>query len=457
MTMDHTPEYEAESKLAEVHRLLAKHRMLESVARRQETPRSALLEEMQHRQNLVELHKRLRGLHPADIANLLESLPPDDRAIVWTELPDRLGGEALVEVSSGVRAALIEDTSHERLTGMLRELDADDLRYLSDSLPDDVLDDVSAMLDARDRSWVEQSQAYPENSAARLMTQDLLSLRESQTIEEAVSVLRRRGRLPHHTDRLFVVDSRNLLIGAVPLDLLVIAEPSAQVGAVMDTDVGRFRPDDEAEQVATAFERYDLLSAPIVDDRGKLIGRVTADAVMDFIRSSSANEVLALAGLRKAEDLFAPVRDSARNRWPWLAVNLATAFIASRVIGAFEEHDPAARRARRADADRGQRRRQHRQPDRRPRRARSCARSDQSEQLVVSAAQGDDRQLVERRALGDGHRAVRDDRLSIGRARRSHDERRSPQSRRSPPLSVYSCRSGSRDREGIRRRVPACS
>jgi magnesium transporter len=334
--MDDTHEYQTESAVAEVHRLLAKHRMLENVARRQETPRSALLEEMQHRQNLVELHKRLRTMHPADIANLLESLPPDDRAIVWGELPARHAGEALVEVSAGIRAALIEAISQERLIGMLRELDADDLRYLSDSLPPEVLEDVSAMLDARDRSWVEQSQAYPENSAARLMTQDLLSLRESQSIEEAVSLLRRRGRLPHHTDRLFVVDSRNQLIGAVPLDLLVIADPQARVGSVMDTDVGRFRPDDEAEQVATAFERYDLLSAPIVDDRGKLIGRVTADAVMDFIRSSSENEVLALAGLRQAEDLFAPVRDSARNRWPWLAVNLGTAFIASRIIGAFE-------------------------------------------------------------------------------------------------------------------------
>ena len=105
----------------------------------------------------------------------------------------------------------------------------------------------------------------------------------------------------------------------------------------MDGDVRRFRPDDGADEVATAFDRYDLLSAPIVDDRGKLIGRVTADAVMDFIRATSETEVLALAGLRQAEDLFAPVGDSARNRWPWLAVNLCTAFLASRIIGAFED------------------------------------------------------------------------------------------------------------------------
>jgi magnesium transporter len=128
-----------------------------------------------------------------------------------------------------------------------------------------------------------------------------------------------------------------VLIGSVGLGALLIAGPESSVAKVMDADVRRFRPYDEAHEVATAFERYDLLSAPIVDERGKLIGRVTADAVMDFIRTSSDNDVLSLAGLRKAEDLFAPAIDSARNRWPWLAVNLATAFVASRVIGAFEQ------------------------------------------------------------------------------------------------------------------------
>jgi magnesium transporter len=334
--MDPTPESRLEDVVAEVHRLLRKHRLLEDVARRQQTPRSALLEEMQHRQNLVELQRRVRVLHPADIAKLLESLPPEDRLVVWGELTARLAGPALVEVSPEVRASLLDETSRERLVAALRELDADDLRYLSATLPEDIVDEVSAMLDARDRSWVEQTRAYPESSVARLMTQDVLSLRESQSAGEAMDMLRQRGRLPSHTDRLFVVDSRNLLVGALPLEVLMIAAPDAAVPSIMEADVRRFRPDAGADQVATAFERYDMLSAPIVDDRGKLIGRVTAHAVMDFIRTESQNDALALAGLRQAEDLFAPIRDSARNRWPWLAVNLVTAFIASRVIGAFE-------------------------------------------------------------------------------------------------------------------------
>jgi magnesium transporter len=334
--MDESAEVRLEESVADVHRLLEKHRLVETVARRQETPKSALLEQMQHRQNLVELHRRLRELHPADVAHILESLPIEDRLIVWRELMPAHAAQALVEVSLGVREALIEHIDRTTLVSILGELDADDLRYLAESLADDVVDEVSALLDAQDRSWMEQSRAYAENSAARLMMQDALSLRESQTAADAVTMIKRRGRLPAQTDRLFVVDSRNVLIGAVPLGALIVADPAAQVTAIMEADIRRFRPYDDAEEVAKAFERYDLLSAPIVDDRGKMIGRVTADAVMDFIRTSSGNEVLALAGLRKAEDLFAPIWDSARNRWPWLAVNLATAFIASRVIGAFE-------------------------------------------------------------------------------------------------------------------------
>ncbi len=335
--MDDQVETRLQEHVVEVHRLLDRHRMLETVARRQETPKSALLEQMQHRQNLVELHRRLRGLHPADLAHILESLPIEDRLVVWRELEPPQAGPSLVEVSREVRESLVESTDRAALVVALRELDADDLRYLAESLPDDLVDEVSALLDARDRSWVEQSRAYSESSAARLMTQDVLTLRESQTAGDAIARIRSRGQLPSHTDRLFVVDSRNVLIGAVALGALLIAEPGADVTTFMDADIRRFHPYDDAEEVAKAFERYDLLSAPIVDDRGKLIGRVTADAVMDFIRTSSANEVLALAGLRKAEDLFAPVWDSARNRWPWLAVNLATAFVASRVIGVFED------------------------------------------------------------------------------------------------------------------------
>jgi magnesium transporter len=334
--MEPTRSPRLQDNVTEVQQLLAKHRMLETVARRQETRRSALLEQMQHRQNLVELHKRLRQMHPADIAYILEILPVDDRQLVWHEVTPALAGQALTELSPSIRESLIETTSRGALSEMLRSLDADDLRYLAESLPEELVGEMAAFLDAQDRKWVEERDAYPDGSAARLMTQDVLALRDTQTVADSIASIRRAGAIPSYTDRLFIVDARKVLVGAVAITDLLLADPADRLTAVMQGDVRRFRPHDEARDVAGAFERYDLMSAPIVDDREKLIGRVTADAVLDFMKATSENEVLALAGLRRAEDIFAPVWDSARNRWPWLAINLATAFIASRVIGAFE-------------------------------------------------------------------------------------------------------------------------
>src|SRR5262245_7971263 len=179
--MEPAPADRLEQQIEEVKGLLAKHGLLESVARRQQTPRSALLEEMQRRQNLVELEMRLRTFHPADIASILESIPPDDRIVVWGQLKPPLAAAALVEVTEPVREALIESTSAERLFAILSELDADDIRYLSASVPESLLNELAAKFDAQDRSWVEQSRAYPEGSTARLMTQDVLSLQGPQT------------------------------------------------------------------------------------------------------------------------------------------------------------------------------------------------------------------------------------------------------------------------------------
>ena len=234
--MDATSSSRLQQQIAEVQELLTRHRLLESLARRQQTPRSGLLEEMQRRQNLVELEMRLAALHPADVAQLLESVPPDDRIVVWGQLRSRAAGEALVEVNETVRELLLDATPPERLRTLLQELDTDDLRYLSGSLPAAVLESLAATLDAEDRSWVEQSLQYPEGSAARLMTQDALRLEGTQAAADAVAIVRALGALPSHTDRLFVVDSRNVLIGAVPLGVLLIADPAAPIETVMEVE-----------------------------------------------------------------------------------------------------------------------------------------------------------------------------------------------------------------------------
>jgi magnesium transporter len=323
--------------LEEVRELLERHRVLTSLASREPSAdRRELLEHMQRRQNLVELQRRFGRRHPADLAAILEALSVEDRRLVWRQLEPEQAARTLVEVDESVRESLIDDLSRGALVEILTKLDSDDLAYLADSIPEDALSEVSHALEAADRRWFLDSRAWPEKSVGRLMTPEAATARDSQTLQQVLVELHARGELPDHTERLFVVDARNILKGAIGLDALLVRDEATPVAEAMTADVVSFRPEQPASDAAGAFERYDLISAPVVDDRGKLVGRVTVDRVVDFMRQESEQQALALAGLRGEEDLFASVWESARNRWPWLFLNLITAFVASRVIGAFE-------------------------------------------------------------------------------------------------------------------------
>jgi magnesium transporter len=320
----------------EVMRLLERHRVLTSLASRQQTPRHDLLEQMQHRQNLVELQRHLRLQHPADVAVILDSLSADDRLLVFRQLEAGQAGAALVESGEAARASLVEELSRDELVAALRTLDADDLSYLSDEVPEDVVEEVALSLEAQDRSWITDARQHDEHSVGRLMTQDVITVKETQTIGDVLDELRGMPEIPDQTDRLFVVDARQIVRGILPLHMLVRSGPSVLAKDMMVSEYASFTPATESAEAAKAFEKYDLVSAPVVDDRGKLVGRITIDRVMDYVRESSEQMALARAGLRGAEDLFAGVRESVHNRWPWLGLNLITAFLASRVISQFE-------------------------------------------------------------------------------------------------------------------------
>ncbi len=219
---------------------------------------------------------------------------------------------------------------------LLITLDPEDLGYISDEIPHEVVQEVSRALELRDRQAFEASIRYDESQIGHHMTHEWVAVPETHTVQQALGDLRSRGELPPQTDRLFVVDVRNVLRGSVTLPSLLLTDPSAPIVASMETDVVTFEPLDQVQQAASAFERYDLVSAPVIDDRGKLVGRLTVDAVMDFVRTQAELRALKQAGLSRDEDLFASPVDSAFNRWPWLAINLVTAFLASRVIGQFE-------------------------------------------------------------------------------------------------------------------------
>ncbi|MFN5511708.1 MAG: magnesium transporter, partial [Burkholderiales bacterium] len=245
-------------------------------------------------------------------------------------------GEILLEVSDSVRETLIASMDRDELVAAAETLDTDDLAELADDLPEDVVEQVRRQLTPEEREQLRAAMSYPDGSVGAWMDFELVTVREDVSLEVVLRYLRRFDALPRHTDQVFVVDRRDILQGVLALDRLVVNEPEASVADVMSRDVLSLSADDEASEAAQAFERYDLLSAPVVDARGRLIGRLTVAEVVDIIREKSESDALNAAGLREEEDLFASIWNSARNRWLWLAVNLCTAFFAARVIGAFE-------------------------------------------------------------------------------------------------------------------------
>lgn len=325
-----------QQSLGEITRLLERHRVLESLTHRQEGPRRDLLENLQQRQNEAELRKRVRVMHAADLAYVLEALPLEYRRTVWHQAPPDVAGTVFVEVSAAVRDSLVAVTSREDLIALLSTLDPEDLGYVSESLPEEVVDELSEALGSSDRTVFEDSIQYPEDSVGRYMGRELVVVPDTHSLEEVLIDLRQRGELPPQTDRVFVTGARHVLRGSVPLQVLLLRDPSSSVTSAMSDDTISFGPHDDARDAVKTFERYNLVSAPVVDERGKLVGRLTVDAAMDVLRDESNLQALKNAGLSGDEDLFAAPWSSARNRWPWLAINLLTAFVASRVIGRFE-------------------------------------------------------------------------------------------------------------------------
>ena len=283
-----------------------------------------------------ELRARLDALHPADIAFILEALPYEERLAVWDLVKADRDGEILVEVSEAVRESLIQAMDSSELVAAAETLEADQLADIAADLPAGVMEEVVQSLPAEERERLRAALSYPEGSVGSLMDFEHVAVRDDVTLEAATRYLRRMDELPAHTDQLFVVDRAQRLKGTLPLARLIVSDLELGVAGVMVADSVRLSPEDSAEDAANVFERYDLVSAPVVDGTGMLIGRLTVDAVVDYIREKSAESRLAEAGLREEEDVFAPVLDSFKNRWSWLAINLVTAFIASRVIGVFE-------------------------------------------------------------------------------------------------------------------------
>ncbi|BBL71864.1 magnesium transporter [Methylogaea oryzae] len=322
--------------LEQVLELLNKQRLEEAVVQQQAMPRHQLVETLLHKQQQAALKHKLDQLHSADIAYILEALPLEQRLLVWNLVKSELDGQILLDVSDAVRETLISDMDRHELLSATEQLDTDEIADLAPVLPEEVMQELLESLNHQNRARLESVLGHEEDTVASLMDFGMVTIREDITLGVVLRYLRRRGELPEHTDKLFVVDKQNLLRGVLPLQRLLVNSPDAPVADIMSRDVVSFQLDADAEDAARAFERYDLLSAPVVDRENRLQGRIGVDAILDHIREKSKEDMLAQAGLLEEEDLFSSVWKSAKNRWFWLAVNLVTAFLSTRVIGLFE-------------------------------------------------------------------------------------------------------------------------
>ena len=277
-------------------------------------------------------------LKPADIAALLESSPFRQRMVIWNLIDQEVQSEILPELNEELVADLLKDSSTEEVISLLEQVDADDdLTDILQQLPETITKQLLRSMDSQDRARVENLLAYPEDQAGGLMDTEIISVRARVTLDVVLRYLRRHTELPDMTDNLFVVNRRDEYIGLLPLQKLLVSDPGLLVREVMITDIDPIEADTPASAVAAIFARYDLVSSPVIDGDGLLVGRITIDDVVDVIKDEADHSLMSMAGLTEDEDAFAPIWRTARSRAIWLGANLITAFLASAVINIFEE------------------------------------------------------------------------------------------------------------------------
>ena len=278
----------------------------------------------------------VNSLYPSEVARLLESLPRKKRAILWELVDPDIEGDVLVEVSDEVRDSLIEGMATAELIAAAEGMEVDDLADLLIDLPEAVTQEVLQSLDMQDQERVQQVLAYDEESAGGLMNVDIVTIRPDVTLEVVMRYLRRVGEISDGTDSIFVVSRDNTYIGSLFLSRLLTNDPNEMVANVMATDIMPIHANTSSTQVVWEFENRDLLSAPVVDDDFRVLGRITVDDVVDVIREEAEHSLMSAAGLDEEDDMFAPVVKSAGRRALWLGVNLGTAFLAAAVVDIFQ-------------------------------------------------------------------------------------------------------------------------
>ncbi len=330
---------DTEHVLKEIQKLLHKHQLDKDLFQHQSDSTVNQLQKKEKdfvfEQHKFEIRSLINGLHPADIAFILDSLPEPGRQIIWSLVNRIYDAEILIEVQNWTRESLIEAMDPEDLLAATGSMDTDELADLAPNLPPDVVSEVQKGLTKEEQEQLLAAMGYPEDSVGAIMDFEMVRVREDVTLEVVLRYLRRLHQLPDHTDQIFVVDRKDKLQGCLQVTKLLVSEPEVKVSSVMNHDFLTLNPLDFDSDAAIAFERYDLVSAPVIDDQNRLIGRVTIADVVDVIQEDSQEQELSRAGLQE-EDIFAPITMTLKNRAPWLLFNLFTATIASFIASRFE-------------------------------------------------------------------------------------------------------------------------
>lgn len=272
-----------------------------------------------------------------DIAHLLSSVPPKQRTILWNLVEaEELAADVLAYLGEEERSEIVARLEPEELANLIESFEFDDKVDLLQELPESVIEEVLLSMDSQDRQRVEDVLSYDEDSAGGLMNTDVVTVRPDITVDVVLRYIRRYRELPPMTDNLWVVNRRDEFIGQVPISKILISDHNTTIREIMQTEVEPLIVSTHEDEVAQRFERLDLVSAPVVSESGKLLGRITIDDVVDVIRASADHSLMSQAGLDEDEDIFAPLVRTVKRRSVWLGINLLTAFLASGVIGMFE-------------------------------------------------------------------------------------------------------------------------
>ena len=285
--------------------------------------------------SLNQIRRLLKKMTAPEIAHALESSPPKQRNLLFSLLKTEEEGDVLFELGEEIQQDLVSNISNEELIEAVKELELDEIVDILQNLPEERMNNILSNMSLVDRKRIEIGLTFPDNTAGGLLNTDVISVRPNNSINEVISYLRDQSDLPENTDKIFVVNNENEYLGELLISKIITSKPSMLVREIMDTEFLPIDVDLDDKEVATIFERNDLISSSVVDKDGKLIGRITIDDVVDVIREDADQNLLGMAGV--AEDTFAPPGRAAKSRVFWLSLNLITAFIAASTINLFQD------------------------------------------------------------------------------------------------------------------------